>query len=64
MKKFYVTVLRSFPRGIRTVNRIVPARNEREAIANCSYVDEVVSCERYDGQDLISPATACLNTRR
>jgi hypothetical protein len=46
MKKFYVTVLRSFPRGIRTVNRIVPAKNEREAIANCSYADEVVSCER------------------
>lgn len=64
MKRFYVTALREFGYGVRTIHRVIPARNKREAIANCSYKDTVLSCERYDGQDLVSATSACLNFRR
>lgn len=64
MKKFYVTAIREIKGRNRRIRRKVPARNMREAIKNCSYRDEIISCEPYDGQDLISPARACLNTGR
>lgn len=64
MKKFYITAIRQIKGRNRRIRRKVPARNMREAIKNCSYQDTVLSCEPYDGQDLISPARACLNTGR
>lgn len=64
MKKFYVTVLHHKGKERFKAHRIVPARNKREAIANCSETDKVISCEPYAGQDLMSPAMACLDTIR
>lgn len=64
MKKFYIEAIREIKGRNRRIRRKVPAKNMREAIKNCSYQDEIISCEPYDGQDLISPARACLNTGR
>lgn len=64
MKKFYITAIREIKGRDRRIRRKVPARNMREAIKNCSYRDEIISCEPYDGQDIVSPARACLNTGR
>ena len=64
MKKFYVEAIREIKGRNRRIRRKVPARNMREAIKNCSYQDEIISCEPYDGQDIVSPARACLNVGR
>ncbi len=64
MKKFYVEAIREMEGRKRRIHRKVPARNIREARKNCSYKDDVISCEPYNGQDLMSAAQACLKTRR
>ncbi len=64
MKKFYITAIREIKGRNRRIHRKVPARNIHEAIKNCSYQDTVLSCEPYDGQDIVSATRACLNTGR
>lgn len=64
MKKFYITAIRQIKGRNRRIHRKVPARNIREAIKNCSYQDEIISCEPYNGQDIVSATRACLNTGR
>lgn len=64
MKKFYVTAIREIKGRNRRIRRKVPARNMMEAIKNCSYQDTVLSCEPYNGQDIVSATRACLNTGR
>ena len=54
MKKFYIEAIREIKGRNRRIRRKVPARNMREAIKNCSYQDEIISCEPYDGQDIVS----------
>ena len=64
MKKFYIEAIREIKGRDRRIHRKVPARNIREAIKNCSYQDTVLSCEPYDGQDVVSATRACLNVGR
>ena len=64
MKKFYIEAIREIKGRNRRIRRKVPARNIHEAIKNCSYRDDIISCEPYDGQDIVSPARACLNAGR
>lgn len=45
MKKFYITAIREIKGRNRRIHRKVPARNIHEAIKNCSYRDEIISCE-------------------